>query len=202
MVQTSAQTRSLARVAGQTDSFARHLPAVQTRHDAKLMIEIKDRWGVVMKTINASNLRGANLRGADLIGANLSGADLSGANLRGADLSGAKGILSQFDWINKFGTDPKGIIVFRAQTGSYSPPAHWKFAVGEFLTEIVNPDRATDCGCGVNFGTREWVKNNHNGPFWKCRINWLDLVDVVVPFNTNGKARCGRLELLEKIDTL
>jgi hypothetical protein len=26
--------------------------------------------------------------------------------------------------------------------------------------------------------------------------------DVVIPYNTNGKARCGRLKLLEKLDDI
>jgi hypothetical protein len=69
------------------------------------------------------------------------------------------------------------------------------------LTEIVNPDRCTDCGCGVNFGTRDWVAKNYpDADLWRCRIDWIDLAGVVVPFNTDGKARCGRLTLLEKIE--
>lgn len=55
------------------------------------MIEIKDKVGKVLVTVDAETLRGAdlrwaNLRWADLSGANLSGADLSWADLRGANL--------------------------------------------------------------------------------------------------------------------
>jgi hypothetical protein len=46
------------------------------------MIEIKNKDGAVLRTVNADTLRGANLSEA-----NLRGADLRGANLRGADLS-------------------------------------------------------------------------------------------------------------------
>ena len=58
------------------------------------MIEIKHKYGAVLRmvdadTLSAADLRGADLRGANLLGANLSGADLSGANLLGASLSGA-----------------------------------------------------------------------------------------------------------------
>jgi len=44
------------------------------------------------------------------------------------------------------------------------------------------------------------VKKNHKGPYWKCRINWKDLVDTVIPFNTDGKGRCARLELIKIVE--
>jgi hypothetical protein len=87
------------------------------------MIEIKNKDGAVLRTVDADTLRwanlreanlrganllgadlcGANLRGADLRWANLSGADLSGANLSGADLSGA-----DLHWANLSGADLSG----------------------------------------------------------------------------------------------
>jgi len=64
------------------------------------MIEIKNKEGVVLLTVDADTLHGANLHGANLYGANLRkadlveadlvGADLRWANLRGADLREAK----------------------------------------------------------------------------------------------------------------
>ena len=64
--------------------------------------------------------------------------------------------------------------------------------------ETVNPDRCTDCGSGVNFGSREWCERNYTeADLWRCRIEWEDLADVVVPYGTDGKARCARLRLLE-----
>ena len=60
----------------------------------KTGIEIKNKQGKVIHTVNANTLVGVNLRGANLIGANLRGADLrdadlEGTNLEGADLKGA-----------------------------------------------------------------------------------------------------------------
>ncbi len=53
-------------------------------------VEIKNRFsGLIIRTVNSDNLRGANLRGANLGCANLRGANLRGANLRGANLRGA-----------------------------------------------------------------------------------------------------------------
>jgi hypothetical protein len=101
--------------------------------------------------------------------------------------------------LSRFEKDQEGVIVFRSQPGERPKPSHWKFEKGLFLTETVNPDRGTMCGSGVNFASLEWAKKNYKGPFWKCRIRFEDLADVVVPFNTDGKARCSRLELVEEV---
>jgi len=54
-----------------------------------IVIEIRNRKGVVLLTVRDADLYGVNLRGANLRGADLYGADLYGANLRGADLRDA-----------------------------------------------------------------------------------------------------------------
>jgi uncharacterized protein YjbI with pentapeptide repeats len=149
--------------------------------------------------LRGAKLRGANLSNADLRGADLRGADLSNADLRGANLSGAQGIPTAAEWLKQFKHDEQGIIVYRAQNGEYAHPEHWRFAPGEYLTETPNPDRATECGCGVSFATLEWAQNKYAGPHWKCRIHWIDLADVIVPFNTDGKARCAKLQLIKKL---
>jgi uncharacterized protein YjbI with pentapeptide repeats len=132
--------------------------------------------------------------------ANLSGAYLSGAKLSGADLSGVTGLLDAKKWIaQNFKADEKGIIVYkRIGPTQFDPPTHWKIETGAILTEVSNPDRCTECACGVNFGTLQWCLDNYKkANLWSCRINFVDLVDVTVPYNTDGKARCGSLELLE-----
>jgi hypothetical protein len=149
--------------------------------------------------LSGADLRDADLRGADLRGANLRSVNLSGANLRSVNLSGAKGIPTAAEWLKRFKTDKHGIIVYRAQCGEYSHPKHWEFSPGKYLTETPNPDRMTECGCGVSFATLPWVQDHYSGPYWKCRIRWIDLADVIVPFGTNGKARCARLQLIKKV---
>ena len=168
--------------------------------------------------LSGANLIGANLSGADLIGAdlsradligadlsraNLSRADLSRANLSGANLSGSKGLLDPVEWLRTFDHDDSGIIVYKrlGDGTQYASPAHWREEIGAILTEVVNPDRGTECGSGVNFGTLEWCQKYYTEEhLWKCRIAWIDLAGVVVPFNKDGKARCGRLELLELVE--
>jgi len=147
-----------------------------------------------------ANLYGANLSGAKLTDANLYGANLSGANLSDANLSQSKGLLIASEWLKqKFKFNKKGYIVYKAEGNPiYQPPNCWKNS--KFITEIPNPLRSQNCGCGVNFGTVDWIKNNYNiTPNGETRIrrmylHWEDLADVVVPYNTDGKARCARLE--------
>jgi hypothetical protein len=56
------------------------------------------------------------------------------------------------------------------------------------------------CGCGVNFAPLSWIREHYSSSIiWRCRIRWLDCVGVVVPYNTDGKARCSRLELIEVV---
>ena len=146
-------------------------------------------------------LSGANLSGANLSGAVLSDAVLSGANLSGANLSGAKGTTSAAEWMTKFERDDLGWIVYK-RIGSgltnHNPPPTWTIEAGSFLTEVVNPNRQDDCGCGVNFGTRAWCLAHYKyASLWRCRIRYEDGPGIVVPYNTDGKARCERLELIE-----
>jgi hypothetical protein len=148
-----------------------------------------------------ANLYGANLYGADLSGVDLSGANLSGANLRRVNLSGAKGLLNPADWLAaNFKTNKKGYIVYKAEgQTTYTPALHWKGS--KFITEVVNPNRTDTCGCGVNFATLKWIKSFYPGrirngtiKIRRMYLHWKDLPSVVVPYNTDGKARCGRLE--------
>ena len=99
-------------------------------------------------------------------------------------------------------TDEFGVIVFkRIGETEYAAPDNWKIEPGAVLEEVVNPDRCSECACGVNFGTHKWCDSNYTGAdLWRCRIAWLDLASAVIPYHTDGKARCGRLTLLEKVE--
>ena len=152
--------------------------------------------------LREANLCGANLRLADLHGANLSLANLSGADLRLANLSGACGLLDPSLWIGQFETDEYGIIVYRAENGFYVHSGAWIFENGEILIETPNSDRCADCGSGVSFATKRWIMGNITDPvIWKARIPWGWLPSVVVPYNTEGQARCAFLELIEEVNS-
>ena len=170
-------------------------------------MEIKNRFtDAIIYTSDKTTIRETVIE-AVLSGANLSGADLSDANLRradlrGADLSGAKNILAAADWLEtNFAHTEKGVIVYKKIGNTdYTVPAHWTIAENSVITEVCNPCRTITCACGVNFGTREWCDKNYRAAdLWECLIEWRDLAGVVVPYNTDGKARCERLTLLRKI---
>ena len=105
-------------------------------------------------------------------------------------------------YLSQFEKDESGIYVYKAiGNTTYNMPDYWKIESLSFIEEVVNPERNTECGCGVNFATMDWINKNYpkHGNVWKCLIHWEDVADVVVPFNTDGKARCARLQLIEKV---
>ena len=165
----------------------------------------------ICKKFNLNNLIGAYLSGADLSEANLSGAnliraDLSEANLIGADLiradlSGVKGLLDPIDYLlQNFEETKYGFIVYKSFGKYFQPPPTWIIEPGSIIEEKgVNPNRTNDCGSGVNVSTLEWCNKQQGckNIIWKCLIRFEWLVSVVVPYNTDGKIRCGKLELIE-----
>ena len=154
-----------------------------------------------------ANLRNADLRNADLYGvnlryANLRNADLRNADLYGVDLSGAENLLFSVDYLrNNFECTAEGIIAYKVFNAMYSPPTKWKIQPKSVITENVNANRTNDCGCGINVATLEWVLRKYSKEkIWKVLIRWEWLCGVVVPYNTDGKIRCERVELVEMIN--
>ena len=155
------------------------------------------RWA----NLSEADLRLANLSGANLSKANLSGANLSGANLSGANLSGANGILSAIDFLaSHFESTDAGYLAYKTFGSVHAPPSGWKIAPGTVISETINADRATECGSGINVAPLEWAKRNANGRIWKVLIRWEWLPGVVVPYSTDGKIRCERVELVEIVE--
>ena len=181
--------------------------AVLTRADltrADLTRADLTRAVLTRAVLTGAVLRGAVLRDAVLRDADLTDAVLRDADLTGADLTGAHDMLDATKWLAKtFDADTDGVIVYKAVGNTYhTAPSHWKIEVGAFLTEVVNPNRTDTCGCGVSFATEAWCRGEFAGDgvsIWRCRIRWMDLAGVIVPYNTDGKARCSRLELIEQV---
>ncbi len=147
------------------------------------------------------NLQDAAICYADLRGANLLEARLKNANLTGANLSGAKGLPSQRMFIKQFERNVDGVVVYKAIGNTMYPiPEHWTIEPGKYLEEVMNHNRTDECGCGVNFATREWCEEAYPcADIWACLIEWEGLADLCVPYSTNGQARCGRLKLLQMV---
>ena len=152
--------------------------------------------------LSGANLRCANLSGADLSRADLSGANLSCANLRCANLNCATGLLNPIDYLaEEFERTEDGYVVYKVFNQCYKSPAKWKVEPGEVITEEVNFCRVDECGCGINAAPLEFVKRNFPGKdIYKLLIKWEWLAGVVVPYNTDGKIRCARAQIIGKVE--
>ena len=136
-----------------------------------------------------------------MYGADLSYADLSSANLYGAGLSGTKGLVIPSEYIAQhFERVKDGYIGYKTFGGVFSPPDRWAIKPGEIITETVNPNRTDNCGSGINIAPLDWVKGHYQGDIWQVLIRWEWLADVIVPYNTDGKIRCGKVELVKIVD--
>ena len=133
--------------------------------------------------------------------ADLSGAGLRRAYLRGANLSGATGLLPSVNFLEAhFERTDAGYIAYKTFNVIFASPAAWGIKGGAIISENVNFDRCTECGCGINVAPLEWVKREYgNGRIWKVLIRWEWLCGVCVPYMSDGKIRCERVELLEVV---
>ena len=148
--------------------------------------------------LSYADLRDANLRDANLRDANLSDANLRDANLSGANLSGAKGLLDAINYMEAhFERTEHGYIAYKTFGATYAAPKKWEIKPGAVIVENVNYDRCRNCGCGINVAPLDWVRKSYRGEIWKVLIRWEWLVGVCVPYNTDGKIRCERVELVE-----
>ena len=139
---------------------------------------------------------------ADLRNADLSSANLRTANLSCANLSGVKNLTNNsVDFFKDFEKTAKGYIVYKAIGNTvYTKCDDWVIKKNSIITEVVNPCKTNSCGCGVNFGTKKWIRDNLSTPdsIWECLLAFEDMCDLVIPYDYNGKARCGKLKLLKQ----
>jgi hypothetical protein len=147
-----------------------------------------------------ADLQSADLRHADLRCANLFNACLFNTNLSNADLSSSRGLLDPISYTEEnFERNEKGILAYKTFDSEYQHPDTWIIEVGAILEEAVNQLPTDMCGCGINVATLKWIKENtaRNTDVWKCLIRWEWAAGIVVPYNSDGKIRCGKLQLLE-----
>ena len=157
--------------------------------------------------LNDTNLQDANLSYANLSDAKLNCANLDNvnwryANLHDTNLSGAKNLLSTVDFLeNNFEKTKDGYIAYKCFNGAYPKNEDWEIKSGSVINENVNPNRTDECGCGINVATIDWVHRTY--PYrtiWRVLIRWEWLCGVCVPYNTDGKIRCERVELIDFIN--
>ena len=148
--------------------------------------------------LSGSNLRGGILRGCDLSGSNLRGSNLRGSDLRDCDLSGCDGLISPIQHMDQhFMRCADGYIAYKTFNAIYNPPSKWDIVPGAVIEETVNANRTDTCGCGINVAPLGWVRQRYETGIWKVLIRWEWLPGVCVPYNTDGKIRCERVELIE-----
>ena len=153
--------------------------------------------------LSLADLSWADLSLANLSGAALRGAALRGANLREADLSGAKELLSAVNFMEAhFERTADGYIAYKIFSCERTAPKSWKIEPGSVVTENVNFNRTDECGCGINVAPLEWVRREYGYKelaIWKVLIRWEWLCGVCVPYVSDGKIRCEKVELLEVV---
>ena len=123
------------------------------------------------------------------------------ANLSMSDLSGANGLIRAIDYMSEhFERTDDGYIAYKTFGPNYVPPKSWEVESGSVISENVLQDRCCECGCGINVAPLNWVRGKYTGEIWKVLIRWEWLCGVCVPYNTDGKIRCERVELLEIVN--
>ena len=153
-----------------------------------------------------ANLYGADLQKADLQKANLYSADLRRADLRRADLrradlSNIKTNYNPIDFLNNnFEKTSEGYIVYKTFSEFYTKRIDWKIEKNSIIEEIgVNTNITNTCGSGINVATYNWCLNETKTQIWKCLIKFEWVCSIVIPIHTDGKIRCSKIQLLEKI---
>ena len=93
----------------------------------------------------------------------------------------------------------EGYIVYKSFNSNYTAPDRWKIEPGEVIEEVANPDRTCECGCGINVAPLEWVRRDNSKQPYKLLIRWEWMPGVVVPYNTDGKIRCSKAQIIEAV---
>lgn len=131
----------------------------------------------------------------------LSYANLRRADLSYANLSGSHGLLDAINFMEAhFERTDEGYIVYKSFGENYTAPETWKIKPGSIIEETVNCDRTTECGCGINVAPLEWVRRKGCNQPYKLLTRWEWLLGVVVPYNTDGKIRCSKAQILEAVE--
>lgn len=89
-----------------------------------------------------------------------------------------------------------GYIVYKTFGSEYAAPKYWDIRPGAIIEETCNPNRTDRCGCGINVAPQSYVSEHYRGRIYKLLIRWAWLPNVVVPYGTDGKIRCGKAEII------
>lgn len=168
---------------------------------------------VIFKNVDCSDMNftdisfaGSTFINVRFVDTNFTNVSFEGATFRYVDFSGSKGLLNPIDYLNEnFEKTEEGYIVYKTFGKIYNAPDNWKIEPNSIIEEEVDYNRCDECGCGINVATKKWVEKDNidtliKRAVWKLLIKWEWLPTVVVPYNTDGKIRCGKAMLLEVVD--
>lgn len=114
-----------------------------------------------------------------------------------------------------FEQSPEGIIGYKTFGSEHLPPAHWKIEVGKTIQDECNFDIDQECSYGINIAPLSWVENEYGTDsnwdteqhkyvytyrdIYKILIKTAWLNGVCIPYNTDGKVRCQKLQIIAKL---
>lgn len=172
----------------------------------KASISYSNLATVFFENCNMSNatLKRSHMQGSSFIRCNLFGTRFDESRISECDFSQSSGALNPSDWMaENLERHEDGYIAYKTFEAVRLSNPNWKIEPGSVINEMVNAGITESCGCGINVSTLRWQEENQpifhkKGPIWRCLIRWEWLPSVVIPWGTNGKFRCGRVELLDK----
>ena len=126
------------------------------------------------------------------------------SNMIDVDLSGSTGLVSPIDFMEKnFEKTKEGYIAYKSFNTYYNSPESWNLVPGEVIQETPNCNRFEHCGCGINVAPLSWMitdAESGDKEVWKVLIKFEWLPGIVVPYIGDGKVRCERVKLIEKVE--
>ena len=126
------------------------------------------------------------------------------SNMIDVDLSGSTGLVSPIDFMEKnFEKTEEGYIAYKSFNTYYNSPKSWNLVPGEVIQETPNCNRFEQCGCGINVAPLSWMitdAESGDKEVWKVLIKFEWLPGIVVPYIGDGKVRCEKVKLIEKIE--
>lgn len=100
-----------------------------------------------------------------------------------------------------------GYIGFKSFCEAHKPfgnPSSWEINHGSVIEEVCDSDVNKECSYGISFGSFEYMRKTYitNGcmDIHAILIRNEDIFGVCVPYNTDGKLRTSRLQILNKVE--
>lgn len=156
--------------------------------------------------IKGTSFAEADLSRADLRKSDFKGTSFVGAKLNQTNFSDTTGLISPTQYLaDNFEKTEDGYIAYKTFGTYYEKNSKWEIKEGSVISEITNFNPTSECGCGINVSTKDWMWTEMacNDAFtgatvWKVLIRWEWLAGVCVPYCTDGKIRCEKVELIEQ----